>query len=62
MPKDIREQLKKEILATLDSKGDQQKTELSKIDTANFVVKNYRSKNSMLSKSSLGKMLRIPPK
>lgn len=45
----MRDQLKKEILATLDNK--QEKTELSKIETAHFVVENYRSKNSMLTKS-----------
>jgi hypothetical protein len=51
VPKDIRDQLKKEILATLDKKETAQKTELSKKQTSDFVVQNYRSKNSMLTKS-----------
>lgn len=51
VPKDIRDQLKKEILATIDKKETAQKTELSKKQTSDFVVQNYRSKNSMLTKS-----------
>ena len=52
VPKDIRDQLKKEIVDTLnrDKNASEKPTEFSKIATSDFVVKNYRSKKSMLSR------------
>lgn len=54
VPKDIRDQLKKEIIDALNrGKTDNH----LKKQTSDFVVKNYRSKNSMLVRGNSAKDL-----
>jgi hypothetical protein len=59
VPKDIRDQLKKEIVDTLNRDKNSQAvvSEFTNKATSDFVVKNYRSKQSMLSRGKSAKDL-----